>query len=179
MSITYKDLLPDDISIQDFESHKEWNIHHQDDTGSYGFKQSYYKRHDGYGAYYSASQFFGNNESGQTSTGSVTTGPLYDKLLYSSIAHTFYPTASVNNTAYNAQISQNALEYHGGRAPGNTVDDFYNQSTGSVWQISTNIIGEGIKPGSISISHSAGNVVSAFATITDDRKGNLRMTDGT
>ena len=175
MSITYKDLLPDDISIQDFKSHKEWNIHFQD-TGSYGFKQSFYKKHDGYGAYYSASQFFGNNESGQASTGSTTSGPLYDRLLYSSLAHTFYLTASVNNTEYDAEISQMATEYHGGRIPGNTVNDFYNQSTGSVWQIPTNIIGEGIKPGSISISHSLG---STFSNLTDDSKGNLRDTAGT
>lgn len=173
MSITYKDLLPDDISIQDFKSHKEWNIHHLD-TGSYGFKQSFYKKHDGYGAYYSASQFFGNNESGQASTGSTTTGPLYDRLLYSSLAHTFYLTASVNNTAYNAEISQNALEYHGGRIPGTTSNDFYNQDTGSVWQIPTNIIGEGIKPGSINVSHST----AAFSGITDDGKGNLHFSNG-
>ena len=176
MSITYKDLLPDDISIQDFKSHKEWNIHHLD-TGSYGFKQSFYKKHDGYGAYYSASQFFGNNESGQASSGSTTTGPLYDRLLYSSLAHTFYLTASVNNTEYDAQISQMATEYHGGRVPGSTTNDFYNQPTGSVWQLPTNIIGEGIKPGSISISHSIG--ISALQTITDDSKGNLTGTDGT
>lgn len=183
MSITYKDLLPDDISIQDFESHKEWNIHFQD-TGSYGFKQSFYKRHDGYGAYYSASQFFGNNESGQTSTGSTTTGPLYDRLLYSSLANTFYLTSSadltssINNFINTPEaISQMATEKLGGRTPGGITlaSNFYNQNTGSVWQLPTNIIGEGIKPGSITVSHS----YALFNGLTDDGKGNLRMSDGT
>ena len=188
MSITYKDLLPDDISIQDFESHKEWNIHFQD-TGSYGFKQSFYKRHDGYGAYYSASQFFGNNESGQSSTGSTTTGPLYDRLLYSSLANTFYLTSSADLTSSinnfintPGAISQMATEKLGGRAPGGITlaSNFYNRDTGSVWQLPTNIIGEGIKPGSIAISHSNGYSApfNVFNTITDDGKGNLLLSNG-
>jgi hypothetical protein len=180
MSITYKDLLPDDISIQDFKSHKEWNIHWQS-TSSYGVTQQWAKKHNGYGAYYSASQFFGNNESGQASTGSSTTGPIYDKLLYSSLLQTFYMTSSVSESYVakssggpfdgngSSHTSQNALEYLSTRDTNRFYDMGATALTMSVFQIPSNIIGEGIKPGSLTISHSAGTAYG----VVDDGKGNL------
>jgi len=173
MSITYKDLLPDDISIQDFESHKEWNIHHLN-TGSYGFSQHRAKIHSGFGAYYTSSQFFsssGAQITGQSSTGSSTTGPIYDKLLYSSLANTFYQTGSLTQSA-NAVAHPRALEWRGNRI----TSGFYSTTatTMSIWQIASNIVGEEIKPGSISVSHSL-----AAQSFTDDSSGNLTATNGT
>jgi len=183
MSITYKDLLPDDISIQDYKSHKEWNVHFES-TASYGLNRLTVKKHDGFGAYYTASQFFGNDEGGptiQSTTGSSTSGPIYDRLLYSSLANTFYMTSSVSESFVAADVlgvggSQHtnplALEYHSGRI----TNAFYNKTTGytthSVYTLPTNIIGEGIKPGSLFISHS-----NSALCVTDDSKGNLFTTD--
>jgi len=179
MSITYKDLLPDDISIQDFKSHKEWNIHHTDLT-TLGFKYGKYKRHSGYGAYYSASQFFGDDEgvaSIQSSTGSTSTGPLYDRLVYSSLLQTFYRTGSISQSfvdGVSEHTSQNAHEYNRLR----NTNAFYNpaasNTTGSIWQLPTNIIGEGIKPGSLVVSHSGGQ---GFRLV-DDGNGNVLNGNG-
>ena len=179
MSITYKDLLPDDISIQDFKSHKEWNIHHTDLT-TLGFKYGKYKRHSGYGAYYSASQFFGDDEgvaSIQSSTGSTSTGPLYDRLVYSSLLQTFYRTGSISQSfvdGVSEHTSQNAHEYNRLR----NTNAFYNpaasNTTGSIWQLPTNIIGEGIKPGSLVVSHSGG---PGFRLV-DDGNGNVLNENG-
>ena len=174
MSITYKDLLPDDISIQDFKSHKEWNIHHTDLT-TLGFKYGIFKKHSGYGAYYSASQFFGDDEGGasiQSSTGSTSTGPLYDRLAYSSLLQTFYRTGSISQSfvdGVSEHTSQNAHEYNRLR----DTNGFYNPDaafdSGSIWQLPTNIIGEGIKPGSLVVSHSGGAGIS----FQDDGNGNV------
>ena len=173
MSIIYKDLLPDDISIQDFKSHKEWNIHHLS-TGSL-FRQYIYKKHSSgslpsFGAYYSGSQFFESNLEGQLgNTYPDNSGnPTYARLIYSNLSTTFYMTGSTTPNEP-AKASQNALEYHPERDVSNfTHPSEDNYFTGSVWSLPTNIIGEGIKPGSISISHS-----NAGISLTDDGKGNL------
>lgn len=179
MSITYKDLLPDDISIQDFKSHKEWNIHHSDWT-TLGFKYSIFKKHTGYGAYYSASQFFGDDEgvaSIQSSTGSTSTGPLYDRLAYSSLLQTYYRTGSISQSfvaGVSEHTSRNAHEYNRLRDTNNFYNQAANIQTGSIWQLPTNIIGEGIKPGSFVVSHS-----STIACLTDDGNGNILYAGGT